>query len=262
MYSSIVSRCFSMEIRVRIADNIFETINGDRSGNVNKTRINLFLAGGSSLQSFPPERAPLAGWGQALALYFTDTVNIANYAISGRSSRSFVEEGRLEQIKETMEKGDYLIVHFGHNDVKKDHRYTEPSTTFKQYMTMYVDAARECGAIPILVTPVNKRKFDEAGNIVSSTDQYAEAVKQLGADLNVTVIDLERTSRALLQQLGPEWSQRLFLWAVPGEYGNYPDGKQDNSHFNELGARLMAELFAKELTETDLPLTIYMRNIA
>lgn len=224
------------------------------------TKIKIYVAGGSSAQSFGADRAPLAGWGQALDLFFTEEVEIINHAMSGKSSKSFVEEGRLQKISEQIAENDYLFIHFGHNDIAAaEERYTEPKTTFKQYMTMYIDVARERGAIPILVTPVNKRTFDGDGIVTTNMEAYAKAVRELGKELNVAVIDLAVTSKELLQQMGREWSQRLFLWLAPDEHPNYPEGKKDDSHFNEFGARVMAQLVVKELKESGLPLASFIR---
>lgn len=225
-----------------------------------KRSIKLYITGGSSTQSFPPDRAPLAGWGQMFGLYVDERVEVINHGITDRSSKSFIEEGRLTAIDQVIGEGDYLFVHFGHNDMRKADCYTEPSTTYKEYLTQYVETARRRGATPVLVTPVRKREFDFAGELIETRlSEYAEAVRQLGEALNVDVIDLYDSSAKLFQRLGSEMTQRLFLWLAPGEHPNYPGGKRDNLHFNVFGASEIARLIAEEIHDRGLALADRIR---
>lgn len=216
--------------------------------------ITIYIVGGSSAQSFTPDRSPLAGWGQMMQPFFDREVTIDNHSMSGKSSKSFIEEGRLQPIAQSMKQGDYLLIHFGHNDAAEGERHTEPFTTYPKYLTKYVKTAQSRQATPILVTPVSKRKFSDSGEFIPTLPDYAEAVRQLAEQLHVDVIDLNRTSAALFQQWGREWTQRLFLWLTPGEHPSYPDGKQDNSHFNEYGALVIAKLVVEEMRNRELPL--------
>jgi lysophospholipase L1-like esterase len=127
-------------------------------------------------------------------------------------------------------------------------------------LTEYVQTAQRRNAIPVLVTPVSKRRFSDTGEFVPTLPDYAEAVRRLAAQLDVPVIDLNRSSAALYEQWGREWTQRLFLWLTPGEHPNYPEGKQDNSHFNEYGAHVVAKLVIEELRSQQLPFASRLIN--
>jgi lysophospholipase L1-like esterase len=226
-----------------------------------KTHINVYVTGGSSTQSFTPDKAPLAGWGQTFGPYFDESVTVINHAITDRSSKSFIEEGRLAAIDQVIGEGDYLFVHFGHNDMRKADCHTEPFTTYKTYLNEYVETARRHNAVPVLLTPVRKREFGPEGRLLETRlGEYAQAVLQLGDERSVDVIDLYASSAELFERLGSELTQRLFLWLVPGENSNYPGGKRDNLHFNEFGASQIAGLIAKEIRDRGLPLAARLRG--
>jgi lysophospholipase L1-like esterase len=130
--------------------------------------------------------------------------------------------------------------------VEKKERYATPDT-FKMNLTRFIKETREKKAIPILFTPVSRRKFDKEGNAVETHKEYSALTKEVAKEQNTLFIDLDEKSRALYQQFGPENSKWLFLQLAPGEHPNYPEGRNDNTHFNELGARLIAQLVLKEL---------------
>jgi lysophospholipase L1-like esterase len=194
--------------------------------------VTVFLAGDSTVTDQEAAGYPYAGWGQMLPHYFNASAAVSNHAKSGRSSKSFVDEGRLEAIFQAIRPNDYLFIQFGHNDQKPDEeRRTEPDTTYKHYLKMYIDGARERGAVPVLITPVHRRIFDEKGRIVNTHGDYLQAVKELGQSEQVPVIDLAEKTRRLYEAYGDEPSKKLFLWAVPGEFPNHPAGARDNTHF-------------------------------
>jgi lysophospholipase L1-like esterase len=146
-----------------------------------------------------------------------------------------------------LKEGNYLFIQFGHNDeVKTKATYTSEED-YKKYLLQFVTGARSKKAIPILITPVARRKFDENGKVVPMHPIYTPLVKQVAEENHVLLIDLDQRSQDLLQELGPDRSQLLYNYLTPGEHPNYPDGKQDNTHFSELGARRIAELVLAEL---------------
>jgi Lysophospholipase L1 and related esterases len=207
--------------------------------------ITIYIVGDSTAATKKPEGYPEAGWGETLHLFFNDRVKISNHAQNGRSSRSFFNEGRLKPIMEEINEGDFLLIQFGHNDEKDDEeRHTDPDTSYKTHLMKYVDAARERGAFPILITPVNRRSFDENGLIINTHLDYWKAVKALAESENVPIIDLCEKSRVLYESLGDEKSKELFLWVDPGQYPGFPDGRYDNTHFNRNGATEIAKLIA------------------
>ncbi|MEH6971549.1 MULTISPECIES: rhamnogalacturonan acetylesterase [Bacillus] len=216
--------------------------------------IQLFLAGDSTVSYYDASAAPRAGWGQRIGAFLNQGVLVHNEAASGRSSKSFIEEGRLERIMEHMRNGDYLFVQFGHNDQKPDERHTEPYGSYQAYLRKYVECARMKQANPVLITPVQRRSFDSEGRLRDTHGDYPDAMRQLAAELRVPLIDLTSKSGRLLQTLGPESSKKLFLWLKPGEHPNYPDGAEDDTHFCEYGAGVIAGLVAEGAKEAGLAL--------
>ncbi|WP_138753215.1 rhamnogalacturonan acetylesterase [Paenibacillus sinopodophylli] len=219
----------------------------------------IFLAGDSTVTD--QDTFPYAGWGQMLPLYFKTDVAIDNHATSGRSSRSFINEGRLAAILEQMKSGDYLWIQFGHNDEKPDaERATEPFGSYKEMLAVYIQEARARGAIPVLITPMHRRKFDEEGRIIDTHGDYLLGMKELAGELNVPLIDLAAKSKFLYEELGDEPSKALFMWAYPGEFIHFPDGAQDDTHFQELGGIRIAGLVAEGVRELGLwPLQLYLK---
>ncbi|WP_090935939.1 rhamnogalacturonan acetylesterase [Pelosinus propionicus] len=227
-----------------------------------KVPISIFLAGDSTVCNYKSERAPRAGWGQVIDRYFSKEVTIKNYATSGRSTKSFIDEGRLDTILSEIKAKDYLLIQFGHNDEKKDvlSLYTEPSTTYKEYLKQYINGARKHGAIPILITPVERRNFDTNGKIIASHGKYPDAMKEVGAAENVLVIDLSTASRNYIASLGPEKSKIIFMQLQAGDSYNYPQGSNDNTHFQEKGAIEIAKLIIEEMLKTDCDLKRYINK--
>lgn len=207
----------------------------------------IFIAGDSTAASYSGERFPMMGWGQ-LINYYLQNICVVNLAQCGRSSRSFIDEGWFRLIEERISKGDYLLVQFGHNDEKSQDptRYTEPETTFPEYLMKYVDLARGRGATPVLITPVARRKFED-GRLTDTHKDYAEAIRKLAAKEKVGCIDLTALSMELMEKMGEEEAKSLFTKVKPGEYPGYPEGHDDDTHFCQTGAFIIASLVADEL---------------
>jgi len=159
---------------------------------------------------------------------------------------------------ENMNEGDYVFIQFGHNDEIETKKTYTTKEQFIANLARYVNETREKKGIPILITPVARRKFDDAGNIVGTHEIYSELVRSLAKQLNVPLIDLDRKSQALLQQLGVENSKFLYNHLQPGEHPNYPEGKIDDTHFSELGARKMAEIVLAEIRNLNLGLVAHI----
>jgi lysophospholipase L1-like esterase len=175
----------------------------------------------------------------ALPFFLRKNVAVANHAVNGRSSKSFVDEGRLDAILSVMRSGDLLIVQFAHNDEKSDDptRYTEPWSTYQDYLRLYVEGARAKGARPVLATPVERRRFDAGGNALPTHGEYPAAMRALAVAERVPLLDIEALSLALWQALGVEATKSYFNWT---------DTEQDNTHFNPPGAIAAARLVARE----------------
>jgi lysophospholipase L1-like esterase len=209
--------------------------------------VTVFVAGDSTAATYAAADRPRAGWGQALEAFLARDVIVVNEAWSGASSRSFADAGRLDRILSAVQPGDYLLISFGHNDQKTDARGTDPFTTYQDQLQRYIDGVRDRGAHPVLVTPVERRRFDAAGNVRTSLGDYPEAMRQLAAEQRVPVVDLAALSLQRWAALGPSGSQDEFLWLSPGEHANYPNGVQDNTHFQARGAIELARLVVGEL---------------
>lgn len=220
-----------------------------------KESVTVYLIGDSTLANKAIRAYPETGWGMPFVYFFDSTVTVENHAVNGRSTKSFMEENRWQPVVDQLNEGDYVFIQFGHNDEvpSKVGRYTTPDE-FKANLTRYVVDTRDNNANPVLLTPVARRKFDEEGKIVGTHDEYSEIVRTVAREQKVPLIDLDQKSQALLQQLGDAPSKMLFNFLEPGEHPNYPQGSADNTHFNELGARKMAELVLAEIRTLGLPL--------
>ncbi|MFE9648593.1 rhamnogalacturonan acetylesterase [Streptomyces sp. NPDC006365] len=212
------------------------------AGSAHRPRT-LFIAGDSTAAQKHADAAPETGWGMALPFFLHKDRPVSNHAVNGRSSKSFVDEGRLDVILAAIRPGDFLLIQFAHNDEKvgDDTRYTEPWTTYQDYLRMYIDGARARGAWPVLATPVERRRFDAAGNARPSHGEYPAAMRALAEQEGVPLLDLQALSLALWQQLGVEETKKYFNWTAT---------EQDNTHFNPPGAIAMARLVARELLRT------------
>jgi lysophospholipase L1-like esterase len=184
-----------------------------------------------------------------LPMYFKPEARISNHARNGRSSKSFRDEGKWGDVLALMKPGDYVIIQFGHNDQKKGDaaRSTEPFGTFKQNLKRYVQETRSARSVPVLATPVARRKFGPDGQPVDTHGDYAEAVRQVAAEEKVPLLEMDRRSRELLSKMGPEPSKRLYDWVAPGEYEKCPEGLKDDTHFNAFGASRMCDLAVIEM---------------
>ncbi|WP_151476523.1 rhamnogalacturonan acetylesterase [Streptomyces albicerus] len=218
----------------------------------------VYIASDSTAQTYSSRFYPEAGWGQKLSAYFTPNITVANHAIGGRSSRSFIEQGRLAAIHQVIKPGDYLFVQFGHNDatVSNPERYTPPAD-YKEYLRNdYIRATRARGATPVVVTPVSRRSYNAStGKFNVSFPAYVDAAKAVAREENAPLVDLSAASRAYLDGIGVEASKGIFLWLAAGQYPNFPNGVQDNTHFQERGAVEMARLVARAVAGLGLPIS-------
>ncbi len=218
------------------------------AGLPDKRNIKIFMAGDSTMSIKDPHTYPETGWGMPFANFWDSTVTIVNRAKNGRSTKTFISEGLWKSICDEAREGDYVFIQFGHNDESPDkkERYAPPDT-FKTNLTRMVNDARSKKAVPVLFTPVSRRKFDSAGNAQETHTVYSALVKEVASKEKVLLIDLDAASLVLLRKWGKENSKLLFNQLRPGEHPNYPSGVQDNTHFNELGARLIAQLVLEEI---------------
>jgi pectinesterase len=216
--------------------------------------LKVWLIGDSTMADKEIKAYPETGWGMPFANFFDSTVRVDNRAKNGRSTKSFIAEKRWDAVLQELKEGDYVLIQFGHNDeVPTKATYTPPADFAANLVRMIKDS-RDKKALPVLITPVARRKFDTAGNIQETHADYAGIVRKVAAAQDVPLIDLDKESQALLQGLGPEHSKLLFNYLTPGEHPNYPDGRQDDTHFSELGARKMAEIVLADIKSLKLGL--------
>ena len=236
----------------------------------------IFIIGDSTaakkdLSTGSPER----GWGMALQCYFDSAyIRVDNHAVNGRSSKSFIDEGRWDKVLSAMKPGDYVIIQFGHNDEKPAvERHTDPGSTFDYNLAKFVRETRERGGIPILMNPVVRRNFAqkplkndddeklrnttfadgsklvEGDSLIDTHGLYKVAPRDVARRMNCHFIDANQITHDLEQSLGVEGSKKLHMWYKPGEEPSLPQGRQDNTHYNIYGAQVVAKLLAEAVIE-------------
>jgi lysophospholipase L1-like esterase len=210
----------------------------------------VYMIGDSTMADYAvvPAQA-LRGWGQMLHMYFKDGARVDNHAMSGRSCRSFIAEGRWQVVKDHLKEGDYVIIQFGHNDEKKEDpkRYADPFGDYKNFLAGFIKDIRGKGAHPILVTPVSRRVFGADNKIVHTHGDYAVAVRKLAEEEKVPLLDLEARTAEELEKMGPEHSKIWFMWVPANEFPGQTQEKQDNTHFNGYGADRICDLAIVEI---------------
>ena len=257
-----------------------------------KRNITIFTIGDSTMANKKLEgENPERGWGQMLSRYFTDDITIDNHAVNGRSSKSFINEGRWDAVLSKIQKGDYVFIQFGHNDEKDDpNRHTDPGTTFDANLKKFVEDTRAKGGIPVLFNSIVRRNFGKAdGNAVANAIKqddirngidpkapkdsieegetlidthgaYLISPKNVAKELNVTFIDLNSLTHKLVEGMGPQKSKELYLWVEPKTVPALPNGREDNTHLNVHGASVIAEMAVKAVAEAIPELQQYVRH--
>ena len=217
--------------------------------------VTVWMIGDSTMCQYDSSRFPLTGWGMKFAEYFDSSVTIENKARGGRSTRTFIAENLWQPTVNNLSEGDYVFIQFGHNDEAKNYpdRYTTPED-YRKNLVKFVSESRDKKAIPVLITPVSRRKFDANGNALETHEVYSKIVREVACEYKVPLIDLDSLSIQLLQKFGPKNSPLLFMQLEPGENPDYPLGIHDNTHFNTYGARHIAELVLQGIEKLKLEL--------
>ena len=219
----------------------------------------VFLAGDSTMSDKPLD-LPEVGWGMSLRKYFADPSMIHNHAQNGRSTTSFISEGRWQKLVDELKTGDYVIIQFGHNDEKLvDMSRANSTTMFRTNLRRFVRDVRAKHAEPILATPVARRNFNAAGKLQPTHGEFPDAVRAVAAEEKVPLLDLERATSAWLQAVGDEPSKKFFMWIEPGKFEKLPEGRKDDTHFVEAGAIHVAELAVAQMRELKLPLVRWLK---
>lgn len=257
-----------------------------------KRNITIFTIGDSTMANKKLEGGnPERGWGQMLSRYFTDDITIDNHAVNGRSSKSFIDEGRWDAVLSKIQKGDYVFIQFGHNDEKDDpNRHTDPGTTFDANLKKFVEDTRAKGGIPVLFNSIVRRNFgkadgnavanaikqddirngidpkapkdsiEEGATLIDTHGAYLISPKNVAKELNVTFIDLNSLTHKLVEGMGPQKSKELYLWVEPKTVPALPNGREDNTHLNVHGASVVAEMAVKAVAEAIPELQQYVRH--
>ncbi len=205
---------------------------------------------------------PGRGWTEPLQQFFDPAqLVVRNCAVSGRSTKSFIDEGRWQKVLDRIVPGDLLLIQFGHNDAKKSDpkRYTDPETTFKENLRRFVNEARGKGATPILATSIVRRQFGKDGTLRDSHGHYVPAAAEVAAELNVPLVDMNRLTGELVLKYGPEESKKLYLYVEPNVAERFPDGNADDTHLCIRGAEEFAALFAEACVAANNPLGRYVK---
>jgi DNA sulfur modification protein DndE len=227
-----------------------------------KGKITVYTIGDSTMANKDTVGNPERGWAMALLLFFDSAeVIIDNHAVNGRSTKSFIDEGRWDAVLKTLKKGDYVFIQFGHNDEKQERPalYAAPYAAYTDNLTRFVKDTRAKGAFPVLMTSIVRRHFDENGVLKNSHGDYPDAVRDLAKKLKAPMIDMEAKSRQLIQRLGDEASKKLFMNFDAGIYPEFPKGKTDNTHLRWDGAKAIASFAVEGIREHKLPLAKHLR---
>lgn len=225
--------------------------------------ITIFLVADSTVADKPFKNGnPEKGWGQVFPLYFNDGVRIDNHAVNGRSTKSFMDEGRWDKVLALIKPGDYVVIEFGHNDQKIEDpkRYSDPDTAYRANLKKYIADTRAKGGKPVLATPIVRRKFDENGEFEESHGRYPDVVREVAKEEKVPLLDLHAKTRELLINYGEESSKQLFLHIKPGEYQSLPEGKEDDTHLSPYGAFRVCDLVVEEMREEMPELVKYLKK--
>lgn len=223
----------------------------------------LFMVGDSTMADKTElDISPERGWGQVFPTYLKEGVRVENHAMNGRSTKSFVAEGRWDSVLVRMHRGDMLILQFGHNDAKyqDEKRYSSPEQ-YEQNLRRMVRQAQEKGVQVVLCTPICRRQFDADGQLEMTHGRYPAAAKRAAQAAGVPLLDMESVTAEWLKGLGDEGSKKYYMNVAPGECTKYPDGKIDNTHLREAGALAVGAMVVEQLRKQNVRfLTRFLRE--
>ena len=225
---------------------------------ISQKKITIWMIGDSTMANKQEKAYPETGWGMAFGQFFNNDAIIDNRAQNGRSTLSFINEKRWDDVFNNLKEGDYVFIEFGHNDEKIDKPGVGTSIEeYKKNLSRFVLEARSKKAVPVLLTPTMRRSFKN-GVFADTHGLYPDAVRKVADSLKVPLIDMHKKSEKLLVSMGDEPSKQLFNYVEPG-HKNYPEGKKDDTHFSPLGAQKMAELAVEGIKELKLGLVNYLK---
>lgn len=213
--------------------------------------MKIYICGDSTAATYEPEWAPIVGWGQVLG-EFIPGIEIVNHAVGGRSTKSFLSEGRLTAVEKELCRGDLMLIQFTHNDTSDAvWRHTDPHTSFMNNLSIFVDTARIHGATPVLMTPIPRRYWRD-GALLETHGEYPGAIRRLAMMKNVPLVEIYEQGVKHLRAMGDEESAKLYMHVEPGVYLHYPNGQIDDTHTRRPGAELYARMAAEGLRRLKL----------
>lgn len=213
--------------------------------------MTIFICGDSTAATYAPERAPITGWGQVLG-EFIPGVRIVNKAMGGRSTKSFMADGRLVEIEKDIQPGDLMLIQFTHNDGSDlVWRHTDPHTSFAANLEIFVDTARIHRAIPVLLTPI-PRRYWRNGELIDAHGEYPDAIRRVAMKRGVPLLEVTLEGMKALREMGDDATRPLYMNVEPGLYPAYPDGSKDDTHTQIAGARFYARITADLLKQQGL----------
>ncbi|HUD94795.1 rhamnogalacturonan acetylesterase [Sphingobium sp.] len=218
----------------------------------------ILIAGDSTASTYKGDRYPQTGWGQMLSCGLSPEVRVSNHAMGGRSTRTFLSEGRWERLLGEVTPGDTVLIQFGHNDATraKPERWAPAQTDYRDNLLRFIWDVRTAGGTPVLVTPVARRSFGADGKAKADFADYSAVMRDLSASTHAPLIDLEALSRAWVDRAGQDASKAYYLHYKPEDHApGFPKGIADNTHFSEVGARNVANLVAGGLKALNLPIS-------
>ncbi len=222
-------------------------------------KITIYTIGDSTMSHYDSTKDLRVGWADGLKSYFTSDVTIENDARSGRSSKSFIDEGLWTAVINKVTPGNYMFIQFGHNDEKTTTSlHTDPYTTYSANLCKFVTETRAKGGIPILFTPICRRNFGSDGILKDTHGDYPPAMRKVADSLKVLLVDMTVKTTALVQSYGPDSSKKIYNYVAVGASPIYPSGNTDDTHINAFGAYLFAGLAVQGIREQKMDLAAYL----
>ncbi len=220
--------------------------------------ITVFLCANSTVVDQDYE--PWIGWGQMFPRFFNDKVCVANYAESGETATGFISRGRLAKLLTQAKAGDYVFMEFGHNDQKERGEGIGAYLNFTDRLKEFIEKTRAIGAIPVFVTPTQRRSFNDEGKIMETHGDYPDAMRKLAAEENVPLIDLHNYTRTLYETLGVDESIKIFVHFPANTFPNQEKALADNTHFRPYGGYQIVQCVVYGMKQINLPLVKYLRD--
>lgn len=213
--------------------------------------IKVWFLGDSTAADKMQKERPETGWGEELRKILKETIIFKNLSVNGQSTKSFLSSFKFEELNENIQKNDYVLIQFGHNDQKIDdkEKFSAPWTDFQANLITIIKLVLHKEAIPILLTSIPRRVYDNKESIIDTFGDYLTVVREVAAVYRVELIDMNSLVTEKLNEMSPQMTESLFMNIPSGVYKNYPDGKRDNTHFNSKGAKYILDIFVQYLTK-------------